>query len=247
MARAKVDDVRPMWPSVASARSGRLKAAVHMHSAFSDAPALSFEKEVGCGCPSTPWARPYMISRVITPAWAGLLLSILITYIPLLAAQAERLEGALQIGDESLGVSMVYTWPGDSTLQIELAITRKLEPVRTAVVRLTPTGGTLTTQGRAYPIPEAIATSWWRQLTDPAEAYPALGMHDENQSGAFHSPTVLLFAPGIPGKAEIQFSTRHRRHPEVRMIRLFSLEEWDNVFHANVALGLENVAYRRIL
>jgi len=199
------------------------------------------------GTGNQPRLGPYTISRVLTPAWISLLLlglSLACTGSP--PARAEQLEGALQVGDETLAVSMVCTRPDDRTLQIELAITRNREPVRTALVRLTPAGGTLTTQGRACPIPETIASSWWRQLTDRPGAYSALGMRDEKQGVAFHSPTVQLLAPGIPGKAQIQFSTPDGRHPEVRVIRLFSLEEWDNAFHSYVALGLENVIHRRI-
>jgi hypothetical protein len=183
------------------------------------------------------------VTRVVI-GWASVFLGL--SFRCIAPVYAEQYEGAVQIGDEKLGVSMVCVRSGDGALDIELAITRDGDPVRTALVHLTPTAGTVTTQGRAYPIPETIADSWWRQLADPLRGCSALGMNEEEQGMTVQSPSVMFLSAGIPGKAEIQFSTIDGRHPEVHLVRLFSLEEWDNAFHAHVALGIESVANRRI-
>jgi hypothetical protein len=152
---------------------------------------------------------------------------------------AQQFEGALVLGSTRYSVNLAILRESQNLVQVELSVSQSKHQVAYAVARVRPSAGTLTTNGLTYDVPPAMASLWWRQLTqgDP-------GIEDFACQPASHrlsiceTPTVTSLMAGVPAKARLERRATYRSAFRTDEIRLFSLEEWDNLSREYVSVGL---------
>jgi len=156
------------------------------------------------------------------------------------AASAARYEGAMLLGSQTYGVVVEVSSNAPGSIHMDVVVRQAASPFVSVTAEFSARGGSLTAGGHEYPIPEQLASAWWRQLTEANAPQPRPGFEKTSMApNRLQTRDVEVLGPGIAGKAEIQIPSPCRKPCRPEMVRLFSLEEWNNSFHDRVSLGLE--------
>ena len=163
--------------------------------------------------------------------------------VSLHTASAAHYAGALIIGDTRYSVNIEIAREKPKAVKIEISIFQSIHQVALAVAEVRADGGTLTMNGQTFDLPPTLAWRWWQQVTEEALESAGFTCHTAGHVASIcETPVVASFMQGFPAKARLLGRRAQRNVPAPEEIRIFSLEEWDNLFREYVSIGISRIA-----
>lgn len=182
----------------------------------------------------------WTLHREVTAAIMVALLGVGVLLPP--AAYAAGTTGALVIGNTRYSVTFDVSQESDGSRRVVISIRHAAHQVAYAVARLRPNHAAVEVNGHTYDVPQTTARRWWSQLTrGDFSAFPVACTEGPQRTTTCETPAVVSFMAGLPAKVRFTIDPTAAGTTIPEEIRMFSLEEWDNVFREYVSLGMTRV------